>query len=475
MNVKELERLAAGATLAIFCCSMTACTSLQSQMNAYDGEVRSNIDDGRWNAAERVVDNAKFECEPHEEKDVALWRSREKLQIKSAFAKSLLETVEEANKHYSKGDLAKGDEVRQSLRDRYFGGRGIQESILEQWLSGGKGVDTGIPESLTPCLKLAWINMLSDRNLARMSMAFVGFTGRIAEIDINGRKESIKKLDAIAAGLKKVDKWKDKIDLFMELLADPDTSRWAPVDRSTYAMSIKKMEAIRNKIVTDYRVKRWNTRVIDRKKDYEEIAQLTAAKNYNAAMQILSSHDWIIKPIGLEGILDFDDLSERAKVASEGLGEAIVRQIFGTGLQGVQYHRKDPRRSILSMFIVGRTYVEDTKNRRKLREAGRVAQMMARAEFVRYLNTAIEAMAESRMTLNDDESHESFYAITKERAQAEVSNLTVLATGVDYEKNEVVFILGWRNPDMGMITPIPMRRVEGEKNLTVSPSVGAYL
>ena len=202
---------------------------------------------------------------------------------------------------------------------------------------------------------------------------------------------------------------------------------------------------------------------------------MTAVKNYNAAMQILSSHDWIIKPVGLEGILDFDDLSERAKVASEGLGEAIVRQIFGTGLQGVQYHRKDPRRSILSMFIVGRTYVEDTKNRRKLREAGRVAQMMARAEFVRYLNTAIEAMAESRMTLNDDESHESFNAITKERAQAEVSNLTVLATGVDYEKSEVVFVLGWRNPDMGMITPIPMRRVEGEKNLTVSPSVGAYL
>ena len=87
MNVKEFKRLAAGACLAIFCCTMTACTSLQSQMNAYDGEVRSNIDDGRWNAAERVVDNAKFECEPYEEKDVALWRSREKLQIKSAFAK----------------------------------------------------------------------------------------------------------------------------------------------------------------------------------------------------------------------------------------------------------------------------------------------------------------------------------------------------------------------------------------------------
>jgi hypothetical protein len=308
-----------------------------------------------------------------------------------------------------------------------------------------------------------------------MSMAFGGFTDRIEEIDINGRKESIKKLDAIADGLKKIDKWKDKIDLFMEMLADPDTSKWAPVDRSTYAKSIKKMEAIRNKVVVDYRVKRWNTRVMDRKKDYEEVSQLSNSKNFNAAMRILSSHDWIIKPTGLEGTLELDDMAERTKVASGGLGDAIIKQIFNSGLQGVQYHRKDPRRSILSMFIVGRTYVEDTKNRRKLREAGRVAQMMARAEFVRYLNTEIEAMSESRMTLNDDESHESFKAITKERAQAEVSNLTVLATGVDYEKNEVVFILGWRNPDMGMITPIPMRRVEGEKNLTISPSVGAYL
>jgi hypothetical protein len=214
---------------------------------------------------------------------------------------------------------------------------------------------------------------------------------------------------------------------------------------------------------------------MDRKKDYEEVSQLSNSKNFNAAMRILSSHDWIIKPTGLEGTLELDDMAERAKVASEGLGDAIIKQIFNSGLQGVQYHRKDPRRSILSMFIVGRTYVEDTKNRRKLREAGRVAQMMARAEFVRYLNTAIEASAESRMTEEDEVFHNSFKSITRERAQAEVSNLTVLATGVDYEKSEVVFILGWRNPDMGMITPIPMRRVEGEKNLTISPSVGAYL
>ena len=89
------------------------------------------------------------------------------------------------------------------------------------------------------------------------------------------------------------------------------------------------------------------------------------------------------------------------------------------------------------------------------------------------MNTSIAASSESSVNLEDDKAHESFQDVTKERAQAEVSNLVVLATGVDGD--EVVVILGWRDPEIGMITPAPMRRVPGDKNFTVSPSVGAYL
>ena len=49
----------------------------------------------------------------------------------------------------------------------------------------------------------------------------------------------------------------------------------------------------------------------------------------------------------------------------------------------------------------------------------------------------------------------------------------LLATGVDGD--DVVIVLGWRDPEMGMITPAPMHRVEGRNVFTISPSVGAYL
>ena len=478
MEVRWLKKLEAISGMVFLCCVMTACTSLQSQMASYDGAIRLNMERGKWNAAEHLIRTASFQIEPYEQDDVLAWRKREFMLLKSAFMKNLMSTVVEANSCYSKGAFADGDKIRQSLRDRYFGGqrdsgKDDSETRLEEWLTQDGGSETGVPEILAPCLQLAWVNMLSDRNIARMSVAFSGYLKRIDEIDVNGGKEAIKKFDVIAEGFRKINKWKDKIDLFMEMLADPETARWAPVDRSTYAQSIKSMEAIRSLVAVKYKVKRWNTRVNDRRHDYEKVAQLTATKDYGAAMRILSSHDQIIKPMGVEGVLEFDDQAERSRVASEGLGEAVVRQIFESGLSGVQYHRRTAQRSMISMLIVGRTPIDDKSNKRKLREAGRVAQMQARAEFVRYMNTSVASIAEMRQHESDGLSHEEFNSVNKEDAQAEVSNLVVLATGVDGD--EVVIILGWRTPDIGTITPAPMRRVAGERNLTISPSVGAYL
>ena len=460
---------------AIIACTMTACTSLQSQMSSYDSDIRSHMSAERWNSAKVLIDTAKFDCTPEEQREVDAWRTDEHLKLKNAFSKDLQKTVEKANEYYLKGQIPEGDKVRQSLKDKYYGDQGGAEpaKLLSLSLFNGNSPENRIPECLAPCIELAWVQMLSDRNIARMIAAFNGFQKRIGDIDVNGGKKSIKELDEIAVGFKKVDKWKDKIDLFMEMLAVPETRKWAPLDRSQYAGAIKRMEKVRDEVIKQYKTRRWNTRVIDRKHDYEKIVQLSAAKNYHAAMQMLSSHDLLVKPIGLQGTMEFDDQAERSKVASGDLGEAIVKQIFESGLSGVQYHRRTSNRGMYSMLVVGRVQVEDVTNRRKLREAGRVAQMQARAEFVRFMSTSVSAETETSSIANDDDFHKTYKNITRETAQSEVSDLVVIATGVDGD--EVVFILGWRNPDAGTITPAPMHRVPGKENFTVSPSVGAYL
>ena len=475
MKRNNTKNILAALGAAALCCSMTACTSLQSQMNSYDSDIRAEMDDCHWNSAKRIIDTAEFQCEPSEQSEVDAWRSREHIQMKNAFSKTLQPTVDKARELYLSGSFTQGDKVRQSLKDKYYGDQGGAEPVklLSLRLFNTGGAENGIPECLAPCVELAWVQMLSDRNIARMITSYNGYLKQVGEIDIKGGKKSIKQFDAIAEGYKKVEKWKDKIDLFMEMLKNPETRRWTPVDRSQYAVTIKKMEAVRDEFLRAYKTRRWNTRVLDRQSDYKQIEQLSAAKNYQAAMQILSSHDLLIKPEGLQGIMDFDDQAERARVSSGGLGEEIVKQVFESGLSGVQYHRRDARRSMISMLIVGRALAGDKENKRKLREAGRVAQMQARSEFVRYLGTSISASTESTSSEVDDESHQSFSSSQKEKAEAEVSNLVVLATGV--EGDDVVIVLGWRSPDLGMITPAPMHRVEGAGNFTVSPSVGAYL
>lgn len=460
---------------AILVCTMTACTSLQSQMSSYDSDIRSHMSAERWNSAKKLIDTAEFDCTPEERQEVEAWREDEHLKLKGAFSKELQKTVEAANVYYLKGQISEGDKVRQSLKDKYYGDQGGAEPVklLSLSLFSGNSAENRVPECLAPCIELAWVQMLSDRNIARMIAAFKGFQKRIGDIDVNGGKKAIKEFDEIAVGLKKVDKWKDKIDLFMEMLAVPETRKWAPLDRSQYAGAIKRMEKVRDDIIKQYKTRRWNTRVIDRKHDYGKIARLNAERNYRAAMQMLSSHDWLVRPIGLPGAMEFDDQAERSKVASGDLGEAIVKQIFESGLSGVQYHRRTSNRGWYSMLVVGRVLVADVTNRRKLREAGRVAEMQARSEFVKFMSTSVSAETETATLANDDDVHETFKNITRETAQSEVSNLVVIATGVDGD--EVVFILGWRNPDAGTITPALMHRVPGKENFTVSPSVGAYL
>ena len=474
--------------LAVIGGAMTGCASLQSQMESYDSEIRACMEDGRWNAANRVIEHTQFKCEPIEMGDVEAWRKRERMSLKLAFAKSLNSMVSEANSHYSKGDIQTGDKVRHKLKELYFGGQDEAEAEngtdFSKSLKQDKSIDTGVPEELAPCLELAWINMLSDRNIARMTIAYNDFEKRIGTIDVQGGKESIKELDSIAEGFKKVGKWKDKIDLFMEKLADPEIARWAPTDRSTYAQSIKKMEMVRNKVadsyemvrnkvVDNYKIQCWNTRVLDREAEYKTIADLTAAKNYEQAMQKLQTHDILLKPVGLTEGRDFDDLAERTKAASGELGSYMVKKLFSSDLTGVRYVRRTVQDGVLSILIVGRTTVNDLSNTSKLREAVRVAQLQARSEFVRYMNTEVLAETTKKESEDDETSHSSFSSVTISRAKADVSNLVLLAKGI--YNGDVVVILGWRDPGLGNVMVVSPQKVDGEQNVEVSSSFGAYL
>lgn len=434
-------------------CLMTACTSLQSQMNSYNSEIRSCAEAENWKQICRIIDNATFECAASEEGIVAEWRAEARVRLKAAFSKRLQKQVDYVRSFYLKGDLLAGDEARLKVKS--------------------ENVERGIPESLAPCVGLAWVEMMSDGNVARMMMEFKRFQSRLEGTDVNGGRKSIKELDSISQEYVKVNKLQDKIDLFMEKIADPDTRRWTPIDRSAYAIRIKPMETIRDQMLQSYKTKRWNTRVIERQRDYVEVGKLLASKDYYKAMQKLSAHDLLVKPDGLAGAMEFDDAAERAKLASGDLGEQIVKQLFETGLGGVQYSRRT-NRGVASVLVIGRAMIDgDKKNKRKLREAGRVAQMRARSEFVKFMNMTISAQSDLVASIEDNESHESFRERTKISAQAEVSNLVVVATGVD--KDEVVFVLGWRDPSMGTITPAPMRRVADHDNFIISLSVGAYL
>ena len=205
----------------------------------------------------------------------------------------------------------------------------------------------------------------------------------------------------------------------------------------------EKYEAEKQKVEAE--IKRWNARVHDRKEDYGKIADLKASRDYEQAMQILQTHDLLLKPVGLPGGEDFDDLAERTKAASGELGNYMARKMLDSDDSGVGYVRRAARSGVLSALIVGRAIVDDPPNKRKLREAVRVAQMQARSEFVRW-------SASSRVKVDDP---------------------VLLAHGV--HNDHVVVILGWRDPELGNVTVVSPQKVDGEQNIEVSPSLGAYL
>jgi len=136
-------------------CFQTACTSLQSQMDSFDGDMRSQAGGSRWNAAYKIVSDAQFDCQPHELDDVEAWRKNEIVQLKALFAKQIQSTVAEANSYYSKGDLVNGDRVRQELKDKYFGGKVNDEvtRILPQWISNKNPEPFLVPVATDSILK----------------------------------------------------------------------------------------------------------------------------------------------------------------------------------------------------------------------------------------------------------------------------------------------------------------------------------
>ena len=123
----------------------------------------------------------------------------------------------------------------------------------------------------------------------------------------------------------------------------------------------------------------------------------------------------------------------------------MARKMLDSDDSGVGYVRRAARSGVLSALVVGRAIVDDPPNKRKLREAVRVAQMQARSEFVRW-------SASSRVKVDDP---------------------VLLAHGV--HNDHVVVILGWRDPELGNVTVVSPQKVDGEQNIEVSPSLGAYL
>jgi len=218
MEIKKIKKFVTISAMVVLCGSMTACRTCGLK----DGEskVGESIAAGNWIEADSIIEKTQCDQDPHTQGEVDNWRSKELIRMRSAFAKTLMPKVEEANALYSKGNLSDGDKVRQSLRDQYFGASGNveAETSMKQLFSSGKKGSSGIPESLVPCLDLAWVQMLSDRNLSRMTMAFNGYLDQIKAIDVNGGKKSIKQLDSIAVGFEKVDKWKDNDDTLKPLV-----------------------------------------------------------------------------------------------------------------------------------------------------------------------------------------------------------------------------------------------------------------
>ena len=439
------------------CCLLTACASLQGKMHHYDAKIRSQVERKNWNEAKRIIETAEFGNNLGEQKEIANWKAREHRILKHEFAKHLQPKVEDAHGLYMRGLFTEGDEYRNLLNDEL----------------------PGIPECLSPCIDLAKSQMSNYRALAEMTMAYRDYCKQVAQIDVNEGKDAIGRLEAIDMKCAQVDKKVSAVLRFKEELATAVAQRWAPTDFSQYESTVTKMREAHDEFTNLYKSRHWNARVLDRKGDYKKIEELIAAKHLEKAKRGFLSLPWLIPPEGLQGGMEFNDLSERTRIAGKGIGNMVVEEMVESGLTGVFYHRRNQKHLIISVLVVGRAPVPNKANRQERRDAGRVARLQASAEFVRFLSSSVQANSQVSMSEVAGEVRENFSANTSDNAKAKLSDLFVVATGLNRNKDgdqEVVYILGWRDPAYGgTIVPAKMIPVEGNATLSISPSIGAYL
>lgn len=460
MSEPKTYRLAAIAAVCGLCCLFTACASLEGKMNHYHAKIRSQMQGGNWNEANRIIEKAEFGNDPGEQKAIDNWRSREQRFLKQGFAKHLQQKVGNAYTLYMNGSINKGNEYMNLLNDEL----------------------TVIPECLSPCIDLAKSQISSDCAIAEMVMAYTKFYRQVEQIDINAGKDAVRQLEAIDMECEQVDKKESEVDHFKNTLADAAAQRWAPMDISQYEATVQKMKDARNEFKKLYKTNCWNARVVDRKRDYRRIEELLAAKHYEEAKKGFMSLAWLIPPEGLREGMEFDDLAERTQIAGEGIGEMVVKELMESGLTGVQYHRLNKHHVIISALVIGRVPVEDKANMSlsaRRREARQVACIQAKTDFARFFETSVQAKSQMSMSEVDGKIHEDFRMNTQENVEAQLSHLVLLATDLSRNKDgleEVVCILGWRDSAYGgSIVPKKMKKVEDTANLSLSPSIGAYL
>lgn len=460
----QARRIMTGVVVMVGSLLMTACQSLQSQMSDYDGEIRSHIKDGEWNAAFNLAMNAEFDCKPHEKPLIASWRNKEVLNLKSSFSKVLSVTVKKARSEYESGDLAAGDLIRETLKDHCYGGNTGAVS--------GKS-DAGLPACLEPCVTLAKQEMLSDRTLARMTATFNELSEETMKVDEKGRKASLRELEAILQKFYAADELKSSVSSFLTALNKGDVPKWSATDKDSYKGCVDRMRDVRKRFVSGFLARRWNIQVYDRKLDYCQVEELTAAEKYADAIRLLAVQEPIFKPRNVSGTADFDDQAERTRVVSGALSQYMVRQLFGSGMSGVQHFRRDGK-TLYSVLVVARAQISGDPNvKRNFRMASRLAQVQARTEFINFLKSSISTESKLELCSSSETGDKSDYSeVSVVKAEEEVSNLILVALGRDGD--ECVVILGWRDPRGGSIAPAQMTTIPGME-LTISPTVGDYL
>ena len=457
MNNSKTDRLASIAAVCGLCCLFTACASLQGKMDHYDAKMQSKMRGRKWNEAKRIIETADFGEYSVEQTAIENWRLREDRLLKHGFAKHLQPKVDAARALYMRGAFNEGEKCRDWLNDE----------------------QTDIPAALLPCIELARDQMSSDRALAEMTMAYRDYRDEVEQIDVNGGKEAVKRLEAIDKKRKLVEEKAAKVARFKEALSIAVSERWAPMDAVQYEVNARPMEKARGEFTALYSTRWWNASVPDRKNDYRRVEELIASGKCEEAKRLFMSLAWLIPPEGMQDGTQFDDLAERARIAGQGIGDMVVKDIVESGLPGVHYPHRDAKHRVISALVVGRALVGRGANQGQRREAGRAARLQASAEFARFLSTSVQSKSQMSVSEVDGEVHGDFSTATRESAEAKVSNLFVVATGLYRTKtgdDEVVYILGWRDPAYGgTIVPEKMIRIDGNANLTISPSVGAYL